>query len=141
MLQGKHWALLNCPERRSLMCQAHLDPASTGDKKVFGKFHFHRGRKIGVVHLLSFLTSILPMPALHCIAACQQQWGRMSVHQLPSLEFAFTPNSGHSYSDNPLLGSKHSLEVDPHSAVTQPPAITTCFSSKFTSVKPQTLDI
>ena len=62
------------------MCQLHLD-ASDRDKKV-GIVHF-RGRKIGVVHLLSLLSPILPMPAK----------GR-NVSPSTSLEFAFTPNSG-----------------------------------------------
>ena len=85
MLQGKHWALLNCPERGFLMCQAYLDPASTGDKKVLASSTFTEEERLVLFTFSHFLPPFFP---------CQQQWGRMSVHQLPSLEFAFTPNSG-----------------------------------------------
>ena len=103
------------------MCQLHLD-ASDRDKKV-GVVHF-RDRKIGVVHLLSLLSPILPMPAK----------GR-NVSPSTSLEFAFTPNSGRQITR--CLRSKHSLKLDPHGAVTRPPAITAHLGSTFSSVKCQ----
>ena len=59
-----------------------------------------------------------------------------NVSPSTSLEFAFTPNSGRQITR--CLGSKHSLKVDPHGAVTRPPAaITAHFGSTFSSVKCQ----
>ena len=43
-----------------------------------------------------------------------------NVSPSTSLEFAFTPNSGRQITR--CLGNKHSLELDPHGAVTHPPS-------------------
>ena len=43
-----------------------------------------------------------------------------NVSPSTSLEFAFTPNSGRQITR--CLWSKHSLELDPHGAVTRPPS-------------------
>ena len=92
--------------KRSLGCQPHLD-ASTADKKV--DFHFPR-RNIGAVHPLFYFFPYFPC----------QRWARMSVHQLcyfPPPQVCIHPQIR---SQITQLGSKHSLELDPHSAVTQP---------------------
>ena len=105
-------------------CQPHLD-ASTSDKKD-GSFHFH-GRTIGVVHLLSLLSPILPMPAM-----------AKNVSPSTSLEFAFTPNSGRQITR--CLWSKHSLELDPHGAVTWLPSHHNPTSAAHSVLSTQTLD-